>query len=44
MFVHPNTVAYRLKTIERLTGLDLHRLDHVLEAQLAIMLDDVLGR
>jgi DNA-binding PucR family transcriptional regulator len=41
LFMHPNTVMYRLRTVERLTGLDLHRPEHVLQAQLALMIDDV---
>jgi DNA-binding PucR family transcriptional regulator len=43
LFMHPNTVMYRLKTIERITKLDLHQPDALLQAQLAIMIDDVTG-
>jgi DNA-binding PucR family transcriptional regulator/GAF domain-containing protein len=43
LFMHPNTVMYRLKTVEKLTGLDLHRPDHIIQAQLAVMIDDVVG-
>ena len=44
LFMHPNTVMYRLKTIERITNLDLHQPESLLQAQLAIMIDDVTGR
>lgn len=44
LFMHPNTVMYRLKTIERITNLDLHQPEALLQAQLAIMIDDVTGR
>lgn len=42
LFMHPNTVLYRLKTIERLTGLDLRRSGDVVKAQLALMINSVI--
>ena len=35
---------FRIKTIERITNLDLHQPESLLQAQLAIMIDDVTGR
>ncbi len=36
LVVHPNTVAYRLRRIQELTGLDLHRVRDVSRAVLAV--------
>lgn len=38
--MHPNTVSYRLKTIEKLTGLIMEDVGDLLQAQLAILIDD----
>lgn len=43
LVVHPNTVAYRLAKVERLTGRDLHRADVRLELQLAVTVHELSG-
>jgi GAF domain-containing protein len=43
LFVHPNTVNYRLARLEQLTGRNLRRPDVRLELQLALTVHDVLG-
>lgn len=44
LVVHPNTVAYRLRRITELTGLDLSVPDTLLEVTLALRIDDLGGR
>lgn len=39
--VHPNTVKYRLRKLERLTGLDLGRVQQLIELQLALAVHDL---
>jgi DNA-binding PucR family transcriptional regulator len=41
--VHPNTVAYRLAKVERLTGRNLRRPDVRLELQLAVTVHELSG-
>lgn len=41
LIVHPNTVAYRIRRIESLTGLDLSRRDAQLQVQLALIVEDI---
>ena len=43
LFVHRNTVHHRLRRIEHLTGLDLHRLEDRLLCELALLADRVNG-
>jgi sugar diacid utilization regulator len=43
LHVHPNTVAYRLRRIEELLGLDLSDPQALLHLQLALMVEAVLG-
>lgn len=52
LYVHPNTVKYRLKRISELLDLNLHQLDDVLTAKVALMVrrlnpkgfDSAIGR
>ena len=37
LFVHRNTLVYRLEKIKKLTGLDLRRFDHAIVFQVALM-------
>ena len=37
LFAHPHTVTYRLKQVERLTGLSLREPEHKLKLQLALL-------
>jgi len=37
LFVHPNTIKYRLRRIEELCGIDLHKPEELLQATLARM-------
>ncbi|MCV2488880.1 GAF domain-containing protein [Geodermatophilus sp. YIM 151500] len=43
MHVHPNTVAYRLRRVEELLGVDLADPQAMLHLQLALMIETVLG-
>jgi DNA-binding PucR family transcriptional regulator len=43
LVVHPNTIAYRIRRIETLLGLDLGRPDAQLRAQLALLVDEILS-
>jgi GAF domain-containing protein len=43
LVVHPNTVAYRLANVERLTGRSLRRPDARMELQLAVTVHDLSG-
>ena len=38
MFIHRNTLNYRLKKVEDLTGCDLENLEQCLEMKLAFMI------
>jgi DNA-binding PucR family transcriptional regulator len=41
--VHPNTVAYRLRRIEELLGIELTDPQALLHVQLALMVEGILG-
>ncbi len=43
LHVHPNTVAYRLRRIEELLGVDLNDPQALLHIQLALMIEDILS-
>lgn len=43
LFIHPHTLAYRLRRIGELTGLDLRRLEDLLQIKLAFMVQDILS-
>jgi sugar diacid utilization regulator/GAF domain-containing protein len=43
LFVHPNTVGYRLKRAARATGLDLGRPADLMTLQLALVIDEIRG-
>jgi sugar diacid utilization regulator len=43
LVVHPNTVAYRIRRIESLLGVDLGQPETQLRAQLALIVDDIVG-
>ncbi|HEV7726623.1 MAG: Sugar diacid utilization regulator [Modestobacter sp.] len=43
LHVHPNTVAYRLRRVEELVGLDLSDPQAMLHVQLALMIESILG-
>jgi sugar diacid utilization regulator len=43
MFVHPNTVMYRLRKLEQVCGIELEDLQQLMRLQLAIMIQDVAG-
>ena len=43
LHVHPNTVAYRLRRIEELLGIELTDPEALLHVQLALMVEGVLG-
>ncbi len=43
LHVHPNTVAYRLRRVEELLGLDLGDPQAMLHLQLALMIESILG-
>jgi GAF domain-containing protein/sugar diacid utilization regulator len=43
LVVHPNTVAYRIRRIETLLGVDLGQPEAQLRAQLALVVDDIIG-
>ncbi len=42
LFVHRNTLVYRLEKIKKLTGLDLREFDHAIKLQLALMVNKYL--
>ncbi|GGJ59533.1 helix-turn-helix domain-containing protein [Streptomyces brasiliensis] len=43
LFVHPNTVGYRLRRAARAVGLDLGRPSDLLTLQLALLIDEIRG-
>ena len=43
LVVHPNTIAYRIRRIETLLGLDLGRPDAQLRVQLALAVDEIIS-
>jgi DNA-binding PucR family transcriptional regulator len=43
LHVHPNTVAYRLRRIEKLLGIELTAPAALLQIQLALMIEGILG-
>jgi DNA-binding PucR family transcriptional regulator len=43
LHVHPNTVSYRVRRVEELTGLDFHNYRDRLMAQVALEILDVAG-
>jgi sugar diacid utilization regulator len=43
LHVHPNTVAYRLRRVEELVGIDLSDPQAMLHVQLALMIEEILG-
>jgi DNA-binding PucR family transcriptional regulator len=43
LHVHPNTVAYRLRRVEELLGVDLSDPQAMLHLQLALMIEGILG-
>ena len=43
LHVHPNTVAYRLRRVEELLGIDLSDPEVLLHLQLALMIENILG-
>ncbi|WP_433298241.1 helix-turn-helix domain-containing protein [Pseudonocardia sp. CA-142604] len=43
LHVHPNTVSYRLRRIERLLGIELDDPQTLLHVQLALMIENILG-
>jgi DNA-binding PucR family transcriptional regulator len=43
LHVHPNTVAYRLRRVEELVGIDLSDPQAMLNVQLALMIEEILG-
>jgi DNA-binding PucR family transcriptional regulator len=43
LVIHPNTVAYRLAKVERLTGRNLRRPDVRMELQLAVTVHQLSG-
>ncbi|TFV70129.1 GAF domain-containing protein [Blastococcus sp. CT_GayMR19] len=43
LHVHPNTVAYRLRRVEELLGIDLSDPQAMLHLQLALMIERILG-
>ena len=42
LFIHPNTMAYRLERIKQLTGLDLREFDDAVTFKIALMVDTCL--
>ena len=42
LFVHRNTLVYRLEKIRRLTGLDLKQFDHAIVFKVALMVKKYL--
>jgi carbohydrate diacid regulator len=43
LFVHRNTLVYRLEKIKRITGLDLRELDHAIVFKVALMVKKYLN-
>ena len=43
LFVHRNTLVYRLEKIKKLTGLDLRQLDHAIVFKVALMVRKYLS-
>ena len=43
LFVHPNTVAQRLKRVEELIDISVHQAEDLLRVKVALMAEDVLG-
>ena len=43
LVVHPNTVAYRIRRIESLLGLDLGQPQSLLQVQLALIVDEIVA-
>ncbi len=43
LYLHPNTVLYRLNNIEKLCGMDLRSTEALLRMQLAVLIDDLAG-
>jgi DNA-binding PucR family transcriptional regulator len=43
LHVHPNTVGYRLRRVERLLGIELDDPQTLLHVQLALMIESILG-
>ena len=43
LFVHRNTLVYRLEKIKKLTGLDLRQFDHAIVFKVALMIRKYLG-
>jgi len=43
LHVHPNTVRYRLRKVEQLTGLDLGRNEHRMNLEMALKIDHYLS-
>ncbi|OJU10002.1 MAG: CdaR family transcriptional regulator [Clostridiales bacterium 43-6] len=43
LFVHRNTLVYRLEKIKKLTGLDLREFDHAIVFKIALMVKKYLG-
>ncbi|MBQ3824459.1 MAG: helix-turn-helix domain-containing protein, partial [Clostridia bacterium] len=42
LFVHRNTLVYRLEKIRRITGLDLRQFDHAIVFKVALMVKKYL--
>ncbi|MBO4732970.1 MAG: helix-turn-helix domain-containing protein, partial [Clostridia bacterium] len=42
LFVHRNTLVYRLEKIKKITGLDLRQFDHAIIFKIALMVDKYL--
>lgn len=42
LYLHRNTLVYRLEKLHQTTGLDLRRFDHAMELKLAMMVSDYL--
>ena len=43
LFVHRNTLVYRLEKIKKLTGLDLRQFDHAIVFKVALMVRKYLS-
>ena len=43
LFVHRNTLVYRLEKIRKLTGLDLRQFDHAIVFRVALMVRQYLA-
>ena len=42
LFVHRNTLVYRLEKIKKITGLDLREFDHAIKFKIALMVNKYL--